>query len=295
MSIIKKESSLQNDKVSLPEFDLDNEYLINFVDLDVQENEHTHGFIEFVYTLGGKGKHVVDGEEYLVRSGDMLLINRNSKHTVIPIENLRYVDIMLKPEYVDGALKGANNVFSLLRLKDFSELTNSVNQDKLLTHFDGEERNKIEFVLDWTREEQSNLSPARDLVIHSALSMLLSLIFRKMAEKQSLRLTINEGLLDFIKQNCCSGLSISDVATKCGYTPEHFSRIFKKYTGKTPISYLNDCKISTAKKLLSSSDLSIELIMQKCGFTNRTLFFKRFLKSVGCTPLQFRKSKKDTF
>ena len=133
------------------------------------------------------------------------------------------------------------------------------------------------------------------LILGTATTMLLSLIFRKMAEKQSLRLTINEGLLDFIKQNCCSGLSISDVATKCGYTPEHFSRIFKKYTGKTPISYLNDCKISTAKKLLSSSDLSIELIMQKCGFTNRTLFFKRFLKSVGCTPLQFRKSKKDTF
>ena len=45
MSIIKKKG---NDYF---EFDLDNNYFINFVNLKEIEEEHTHAFIEIVYTF----------------------------------------------------------------------------------------------------------------------------------------------------------------------------------------------------------------------------------------------------
>ena len=91
MGIIKKNEA--------GEFDLDNSYFINRVDLKHPEKEHTHKFIEFVYTLSGKGVHKIDDKEYHVKGGDMLLINYRRRHSVTPIENLSYVDIMLKPEY----------------------------------------------------------------------------------------------------------------------------------------------------------------------------------------------------
>jgi AraC-like DNA-binding protein len=53
-----------------------------------------------------------------------------------------------------------------------------------------------------------------------------------------------------------------------------------------------DCRIKIAKKLLTDTDKSIESILYECGFTNRTAFFKKFYKIVGCTPLQFRKNQK---
>ena len=284
MSIIKKKET--------GEFLLDSNYEINAVHLTEPEGEHTHQFVELVYTWSGSGIHKVDGKEYHVKSGDMLIINYHCRHAVTPIENLSYVDIMLKPEYVNETLKGTEDIFLLLQLRSFSDLSAHIIKDNLLLHFEGEERKKIEFLLEWTREEQKNNAPAKELILYSALSMLLSLVFRKMAENQNVKISLNDYLLAYIEKNCGNKLLIKDIAAKCGYTVEHFSRIFKEYTGKTPVSYVLDCRINKAKELLTKTDQPIETIIFECGFSNRTAFFKKFSEVTKTTPLQFRKNQK---
>ena len=127
---------------------------------------------------------------------------------------------------------------------------------------------------------------------HSALNLLLSMIFRKMAESTATRLSVNDDLLAYIEQNCTDPLRLDDLASKCYYTSEHFARAFKKYTGLTFKAYVYECRIKKAKRMLWKTDLSIEQILSECGFTNRTAFFKKFFQSVGMTPLQYRKNQK---
>lgn len=282
MGIVKKHNTR--------EYDLDNDYFINRVELKDSENEHTHKFIELVYTLSGKGIHKIDGKEYHVKSGDLLIVNYHCRHAVVPVEHLSYIDIMLKPEYVNNTLRGTEDIFLLLQLSDFSDLSNSVIKDNILLSFTGNDRKKIEFLLDWTREEQKNVAPAGKLIIYSALSMLLSLVFRKMTENQSERLTLNDQLLSYMERNCANHLLIREMADMCGYTAEHFSRIFKAYAGLSPITYLNECRIKMAIELLTKTDKSVELIMQECGFSSRTAFFKKFAAHTGMSPLQYRKN-----
>lgn len=274
------------------EYVLDNDYEIKIAELSKTEEPHTHQFIELVYTYSGRGIHQIDGETYHVQSGDMLIINYHCRHTVTPIEKLCYMDIMLKPEYVNDTLKGTEDLFLLLQLRDFSDLSNQVIKDNVLLHFDDGEKQKIEFLLDWTRQEQKNNIPAGNTIIHSSLSILLSMVFRKMTENQTGRITLDGQLLHYIERNCSSKLPIQSIAAKCGYTTEHFSRIFKKYTGQTPMAYLLDCRIRKAKQLLSKTDLPIETVITQCGFTNRTAFFKKFSEQVGQTPFQYRKNQK---
>jgi transcriptional regulator GlxA family with amidase domain len=78
----------------------------------------------------------------------------------------------------------------------------------------------------------------------------------------------------------------------CGYTPEHFSRVFKKYTGLTPMEYIWEAKIRKAKQLLLKTDKQIETICWESGFANRTHFFRKFYEADGMTPLQYRKNQK---
>ena len=284
MGIVKKKET--------HEFDLDNDYFINRVELKKPEEKHTHRFVEMVYTLSGRGVHRIEDRDYHVGSGDMLLINYHCCHTVTPIENLSYVDIMLKPEYVSDTLKGTEDIFLLLHLSDFSDLSNRIIKENLLLHFDGTEKKRIEMLLDWTREEQTTHAPAGELIIYSALSMLLSLVFRKMTENQRTKVSINDQLLAYLERNCGDRLLIKDIAAKCGYTTEHFSRIFKAYTGKTPVSYIKDCRMNKSNKMLLETDKSIDTIISECGISNRTEFFKSFSERFGTTPLQYRKNQK---
>ena len=283
MGIIKKDANV---------FDLSNEFYINFVDLTKTEEAHTHNFIEIVYTLDGKGIHRVDGEEYIVKGGNVLLINYHRRHEIVPMQNLRYVDIMVKPEFLSDTLRGTDDLFLLLRLSDFMDVSNLVKKENVFLHFDGEERRKIEFLIDWLRAEQIKSAPAGSMIIHSALLLILSILFRKMTESQDSKLSMNKHLLGYIDRNCCNRLLIHELAEKCGYTPEHFSRIFKKHVGKTPESYIMECRIKKAKRLLLTTDHSVESIVFECGFSNRTAFFKKFFDLTGVTPLQYRKNQK---
>lgn len=284
MSVIK--SSERN------EFVLDNDFEINQVNLTTPEKEHTHQFVELVYTLRGKGIHEVNGKTYRVKSGDMLIINYHCRHSVTPIEDLSYTDIMLKPQYVNDTLIGTEDLFLLLTLRDFSDLSNQIIKDNILLHFDGEEKERLETLIRWIKDEQRNSAPASHLMTHSALSMLLCTVFRKMTENQPSRLSINDRLLSYIERNCGNKLLINELASMCGYTTEHFSRIFRKYTSKTPLEFVTECRIKRAMELLLKTDKSVEVIMSECGFANRTAFFKKFSSHVGTTPLQYRKNQK---
>lgn len=271
-------------------FMIDCDYQINKVDLEMTEKPHTHDFVELVYTTGGKGIHNIDGKEYHVKRGDMLVINYNCLHEVSPVEKLSYIDIMLKLEYFEKSLGDTDDVFLLLGLRDFSDLRDTVIKDNILLHFDGEERKRTETLLDWTWEEQTDTRAASALVKKSALSMILSIVFRKMTQNCDLRPSVNDSLLSYIRRNCTEKLQIKDLASACGYSTEHFSRLFKNYTGISPTVFVSECRLEHAKKLILTTDKRIDNIIAECGFSDRTAFFGKFSKRYGISPLKLRRN-----
>ena len=122
--------------------------------------------------------------------------------------------------------------------------------------------------------------------------MLLTLIFRKMSLPISQSMGIDSNLLLYIKENCETNISMSQVAQKCGYNSSYFSRRFSEYIGASFMEYLTDCRIERACKLLAETDLTVEEIVYNCGFTNRTRFFRVFRNKVGITPKKYRHGKK---
>ena len=279
-------------KKSTSEWILDKPYEINRIHLTRTEERHTHNFVEIVYTYRGRGRHRIDDGEYLVEHGDLLIVNYHSNHTVEPIEDLCYVDLMLKPEYLGESLRGTEDVFLLLQLQDFTEFNADAVRSHAFVHLDGEERKKVEMLIEWTEEEQHRQAAGSELVRHAALRLLLGIILRKMAEEEPRQISVNAAMLRYIEQNCAEPLRLDALAARCHYTSEHFSRMFKRYAGKTFKEYLLSCRIKRARRLLRDTEMSIEHVISECGFSNRTAFFKRFSEAVGQSPFQYRKNQK---
>jgi len=95
-------------------------------------------------------------------------------------------------------------------------------------------------------------------------------------------------IYNFIMQNYSTAVTLEDAARAAFMTPESFCRYFKKHTGNTFISFLNNFRVNEAcKKLTANKYDSISTIAFKCGFNSITNFNRVFKHVTGKTPREY--------
>jgi AraC-like DNA-binding protein len=85
-----------------------------------------------------------------------------------------------------------------------------------------------------------------------------------------------------------SPLSVKELATKAGYSPAHFSSLFKKVTGQTVEAAIVQARIDKARQLLRQSDLSIGQVAEATGYRDVYFFSRQFKIKTGQTPSKYR-------
>jgi len=96
--------------------------------------------------------------------------------------------------------------------------------------------------------------------------------------------------VEYIKTNYREQITVTQLAELCNYTQHHFIRLFKSVTGYSPHEYLTKHRISIAKELLVTTNLSIDEVAEAVGFKNQSLFFSAFKKNEFLTPAKYRQS-----
>ncbi|PWJ50506.1 helix-turn-helix domain-containing protein [Faecalicatena contorta] len=93
-----------------------------------------------------------------------------------------------------------------------------------------------------------------------------------------------------LMQECyATNISIIDICNLIYLSPNHFNRMFKEHTGRTPHQYLIDIRLEKAKELLRTKDFSIEDTARLCGFINAGHFAVTFKRSTQLSPSEYRK------
>lgn len=92
----------------------------------------------------------------------------------------------------------------------------------------------------------------------------------------------------WIKNNLSKPMKTRDIAQQFNMSTRNFDRRFKEATGKTPLRYIQDTRISTASDLLQSSNLSIGDIADKVGYSDVSYFTQLFRKKLHITPKEYR-------
>ena len=94
----------------------------------------------------------------------------------------------------------------------------------------------------------------------------------------------------YIRQHYAEKISLDSIAKMVYLSPTYFSRVFKKETGATFNSFLNEVRIEKSKALLRNNDLKMVDIALMVGFESQSYFTKVFKKITGISPLQYRYS-----
>jgi AraC family transcriptional regulator of arabinose operon len=95
--------------------------------------------------------------------------------------------------------------------------------------------------------------------------------------------------LDLIENELHHPLSLDDLASSVGVTPQYFCDLFRSLTSHRPTEYINKRRIDRAKEILLREPRSrVHDIAQRVGFESDSYFSTVFRKYEGISPRQYR-------
>ena len=97
-------------------------------------------------------------------------------------------------------------------------------------------------------------------------------------------------IVQYIDENY-SNININGVSEHFGYSPNYFSKLFKKNMGITFVEYVNKKRLNKAVELLTTTDKTVDSICAEIGFSDKKHFYEIFKKYVGTTPGSIRQHK----
>jgi len=94
----------------------------------------------------------------------------------------------------------------------------------------------------------------------------------------------------FMRKNIEKRLTTEDIAQRFQYSSSHYTAIFKRKTGMSPIDYFIRLKIHFACQLLTQTDLKIKEIADRIGYDDPYYFSRLFKQVMGQSPKAYKKT-----
>lgn len=97
--------------------------------------------------------------------------------------------------------------------------------------------------------------------------------------------------IDYLSEHIDKVLTLEEIADQVNLSPSHFSYLFKKKTGFSPIEYFNHLKVQKACQYLLFTNLRIKQISEKLGIEDQYYFSRLFTKIMGIAPNEYREKR----
>lgn len=92
----------------------------------------------------------------------------------------------------------------------------------------------------------------------------------------------------YMQQHLMEKLTVEDMAMKNRLSTSHFSNLFRKATGMSPLDYFIHLKMQKACVMLSSSEIKIKDIAVEIGYDDPFHFSRLFKKNMQVSPNHYR-------
>ena len=95
--------------------------------------------------------------------------------------------------------------------------------------------------------------------------------------------------VQYLEEYYAENFKMSFLAEKFNLSESYFRRLFRDFTGLSPIEYRNGLRVEHAKELLSRNAVSVSEVARAVGIEDQFYFSRIFKKSEGVSPIQYKK------
>ena len=252
---------------------------------------HTHDYVEMIYMCCGSTRHVINGNDVILKEGELLLLNQKAVQEIYPAggEDIA-VNFIILPEFFNQALGLMGEEKNLLRDFVVDCLTGESAAPGYM-HFKVGDILPIQNLLEnlvWTIwNKQPNKRSINQVTMGLMFLQLMNHMERMEtnAENSTQRLMID--VLGYIEEHYRDG-ELSELANLLHYDVYWLSKEIKKQFGRNYTELLQEKRLNQAAYLLEHTGMSVIEIGLAVGYDNSSYFHRIFLKQFGMTPRKYR-------
>mgnify|MGYP002802782239 FL=1 len=239
---------------------------------------HTHHFTELFFVVNGEGNFLFRDEKYHIRTGDLVIIPPYMEHTEQSIKNTPLEYYVIGVEGV--SFQPADEETCVQVFCNFSN------------------KSLISDLFAQMLYEVRNPSYGSDKICQDLLEILILRIVRYQhvipvpitstyMTKECARIK------EYLDINYSDPITLDTLTELTHMNKYYMAHSFAKYTGQSPIQYLNQRRMEAACTLLKDTDHSISSISSAVGFSSQSYFTQAFRKKYGMTPIKYRQQHAD--
>lgn len=248
---------------------------------------HWHDFFEMAFIVSGSGYQRVNGVRSELRRGSAFLLTPADFHEIVPHEGetIRLFDFIFTDRFLREQARGI--VFD--------------RPGPLLHEFGEPAANAWEDAFEAMDREAEAREIGSDLIVQGCFERLAIDLARHRrrdgarpassdelaGEGSPLRTLIRDSVL-YIEHHFREPLTLAGVAAQAGLSANYYSECFKKATGSTYQSYVQERRLLFAMSMLRGTALSVTDICHASGFRSMPHFERAFKRKFAASPRAFR-------
>ncbi len=232
--------------------------------------------LEIIQIVSGDGTSLINDQTYPLSPGILLFIDSSNIHSLNPqnVESYCRNKLIVRRSMVEKSLQivGASSLLGV-----FNETGGTC---FLLTP---ELAGRVDEIFSAMAE-----NPSDNAVVFGSFVRLLTMLtpqdrmYAQVADPRVAR------VLHHLHTRYAEPLTINALAEDAHISKYHLCRLFRTDTGMSIIQYLNEQRLSSARRLLLQTRRSITSIAQDCGFGSPSHFCAMFREREGMTPRDYR-------
>ena len=250
--------------------------------------EHTHDYVEMVYMCQGSTRHIINGAELELNTGELLILGQNARQEICPAgEKDVAVNFIVRPEFFSGTLNFLGSEDTPLREFIIKALRGEELAGYL--HFQVSDvkpvQNLVENLL-WTLIlDTPNRRSIHQLTMGLLFVQLLNHTDRLSVGNQEQEIIVR--VLRYIEDNYAGG-SLTQIAGQLHYDTAWLSREIRRRTGRTYTELVQEKRLSQAAWLLKNTHHKVSDIALAVGYENVSYFHRLFMDRFHLSPRQYR-------
>lgn len=248
---------------------------------------HFHSSIEIIYVTSGEIKASLNGQVYVVKQMDFLIVPSYTIHIyTTELSSSSYVFTIPLDTIPSFKATFYKKTFASLLIENpqyGKELKHCLDAICALPCNTRNLYNKCDLPNDSYSPVQENIVKGYTYVFLGILVDHIGLI-----DIPNIKITsLTQEILNYLQDNYLKLVSLEEISEHFGYSKSRFSHIFNEYFGCKLIEYINGLRCRYALELLQEKRATTTDIALASGFDSTRTFYRAFQKCFGCTPSEY--------